>query len=156
LEYPIDEENAKKFHLAEYAAEHFAVHAEFENAIAPITDAIDYLLDVDKPHFRAWMSYLRSSRMEEKGLEELEVSPLYYVAEFGLPCLAQRLLLKRPQDAVARAGPKGTPVHVALHRRHVKVCQLLLPHCIGKDVRTLMAGSHCTLRRQIVSSMLLG
>lgn len=31
----------------------------------------------------------------------------------------------------------GTPVHAALHRRHVKVFQLLLQHCVGVDVRDL-------------------
>ena len=61
LKKPIIKETMKKFPLADYAAKHFADHAEFENVISHITNAIDDLLDADKPHFAVWMSHISSS-----------------------------------------------------------------------------------------------
>ena len=133
LEYPID--RVKMFPLADYAAKHFADHAELGNAISQISDGIDRLLDEDKPHFSAWMSLISSSWWVEKDSGRLKASPLYHVADLGFSALVQHLISKRPQDVTVQGGIRGTPLHAALHRRRVKVCQLLLPHCVGVDVR---------------------
>ena len=53
LEYPVNNEKIKRLPLADYAAKHFADHAEFGDVISGITDGIDHLLDEDKPHFAA-------------------------------------------------------------------------------------------------------
>jgi len=42
--------------------------------------------------------------------------------------------MRRPQDVFTSGGVHGTPVHAVFHRRHLRVCQLLLPYCIIKDV----------------------
>ena len=133
LEYPID--RVKMFPLADYAAKHFADHAELGNAISQITNGLDYLLDQDKPHFAAWMSLISSAWRAEKDSRRPKASPLYHIADLGFSGLVQHLILKRPQDVIVKGGVHGTPVHAALHRRHVQVCQLLLPHCAGVDVR---------------------
>jgi ankyrin repeat protein len=125
----------KKFPLADYAARHFADHAEFGKAISHITDGIDDLLNADKPHFAVWMSHISSSWWAEKNSGGLRGSPLYHVADLGFYGQVQHLTSRRPQDVLAKGGVHGTPVHAALHRRHGRVCQLLLPHCVGKDVR---------------------
>jgi hypothetical protein len=52
--------------LADYAAKHFSDHAEFGGVISQITKAIDNLLDEDKSHFSAWMSYFDSFWWAEK------------------------------------------------------------------------------------------
>jgi hypothetical protein len=69
-EYPIDKERMKRLPLADYAAKHFADHAEFGNVISGINDGIDHLLDEDKPYFSAWMSRISSSWWKEKDSEQ--------------------------------------------------------------------------------------
>ena len=135
LEYPMKKEWVKMFPLADYAAKHFTDHAEFENVMSQITDGIDCLLDQDKPHFAAWMSLISSSWWADNDSGRLKASPLYYVADLGFSGLVQYLISRRPQDVTAKGGVYGTSVHATLHRRNVKICQLLLPHCIGVDVR---------------------
>ena len=112
LEYPID--RVKMFPLADYAAKHFTDHAELGNAIPQIADGVDHLLDQDKPHFAAWMSLISSSWWEEKDSGRPKASPLYYVADLGISCLVQHLILKRPQDVIVKGGVHGTPLHAAL------------------------------------------
>ena len=51
LKKPIINETMNKFPLADYAAKHFADDAGFRNVISHITNAVDNLLDADKPHF---------------------------------------------------------------------------------------------------------
>ena len=133
MEYPID--RVKTFPLADYAAKHFADHAELGDAMSQISDGIDRLLDPDQPYFAAWMSLISSSWWAEKDSVRSKASPLYHVADLGCSALVQHLISKRPQDATVNGGVHGTPVHAALHRRHVRVCELLLPHCVGVDVR---------------------
>jgi ankyrin repeat protein len=135
LEQPINNETIKKFPLADYSAKHFADHAEFGNVISLITSAIDNLLDTDKPHFAIWISHISSSWWAEKHSGSTKGSPLYHVADLGFYALVQYITMKRPQDVIARGGVRGTPVHAALYRRHVQICQYLLPRCVGKDVR---------------------
>jgi ankyrin repeat protein len=125
----------KRFPLEDYAAKHFADHAEFGNVASQIANAIDELLDEDKPHFPTWMSHISSSWWAEKFSGQLKASPLYHVVDLGFCGLAQHLVLKRPQDVVIRGGIHGTPMHAALRRRHAQVCQLLLPYCIDLEIR---------------------
>ena len=134
LKFPIDKDRMK-FPLADYAAKHFADHAEFEDVISHITGGVDRLLDADKPHYSAWMSHISSSWWEEKDSGQPITSPLYHVADLGFCGLVRHLILKRPQDVMLVRGIRGTPVHAALHRRHVKVVQLLLSHCKDMDIR---------------------
>jgi len=61
LKKPIINETMKRLPLADYAAKHFANHTEFRNVISHMTSAIDDLLDVDKPYFALWISYISSS-----------------------------------------------------------------------------------------------
>ena len=135
LEFPIDKQTIQKFPLADYAATHFADHGEFGSVISHITDGIDYLLDEDKPYYAAWISRISSSWWAERNSGRSRASPLYHVAQLGFYGMVQHLLLKRPQDIMAMGGVHGTPVHAALHRRHLKVFELLLSYGVGLDIR---------------------
>ena len=135
LEFPINKEKIQKFPLAEYAATHFANHAEFGSVVSRISDGIDHLLDEDKPHYAAWMSHISSSWWAEKNSGRSRAPPLYHIAELGFYGLVQHLLLKRPQDMIVMGGVLGTPVHAVLHRRHLKVFELFLSHGIDLDIR---------------------
>ena len=135
LTQPINNEAKMRFPLADYAAKHFADHADFGNVVSRITKAIDELLDEDKPHFAAWMSYISSSWWSKKHSGLSKASPLYHVAELGFRGLVRYLVLKRPQDVIVRGGVHGTPMHAALCRRHFQVFELLLPRCMDPDIR---------------------
>jgi ankyrin repeat protein len=135
LEFPMNKERLRRLPLADYAAKHFADHAEFGDVISQVTDGVDRLLDADKPHYSAWMSHISSSWWEEKDPGRPKASPLYHVADLGFCGLVHHLILKRPQDVMLVSGVRGTPVHAALHRRRVKVVQLLLSHCKDMDIR---------------------
>ena len=56
------------------------------------------------------------------------VAPLYYVAALGHICLAQRVILTRPQDLHVRDGQGCTPLHIAVLAEQVEVSRLLLRH----------------------------
>jgi ankyrin repeat protein len=133
LAEPINE-TMKMFPLADYAAGNFADHAEFGNVVSQITKGIDELLNEDKPHFAAWMSHISSSWWAEKYSGLCDASPLYHIADLGFCGLVQHLVLKRPQNVIVRRGIHGTPMHAALRRRHVQVCELLLPY-VDLDIR---------------------
>jgi len=128
LDPHVDGVSIKDFPLAQYAAEHFGDHAEFESVLSHIWDGVDYLLDANKSHFAVWFWVHRGrwSRSNEP--------PLYYVASRGYRGLVDYLISKRPEDMDVRCY-YGTPLHAALEWRHVDVAQLLLGRHVNVDVR---------------------
>ena len=165
LELPIDKdkERIQKFPFANYAATHFANHADFGCVISHITDGIDSLLDENKPHFAAWISHISASWWAEKDSERSRASPLYYVTELGFYGLVQHLLLKRPQDMMTMGGVYGTPVHAALRLQHLRMFELFVSYGISLDVRdfdgqtplhlaatnTLVEGARIIIRQKV-------
>ena len=137
LELPIDKDKERipKFPFANYAATHFANHADIGCVISHIVDEIDSLLDENKPHFAAWISHISPSRWAEQNSGRSRAFPLYHVAELGFYGLVQHLLSKRPQDMMAMGGAHGTPVHASLHLRRMKVFELFVSHGVGLDIR---------------------
>ena len=133
LDPDIDEASIKNFPLAQYAAEHFGDHAEFESVLSHILDGVDHLLDTDKSHFAVWIR-IRPLRRPPDWDPQQDVIPLYYVAARGYRGLVDYLISKRPDDVNAR-GAHGTPLHAALEVAHADVAQLLLGYCVDVDVR---------------------
>jgi len=123
----------ENFPLAEYAAEHFGDHAEFEGVLSHIRDEVSHLLDADKPHFAAWL-WMSQSRVNYEHPPPPKVTPLHYVAERGYRGLVGYLISKHPEDANVR-GHFGTPLHAALEGGHADVARLLLEHCVDVDAR---------------------
>ena len=133
FDYDIDEK-IRSFSLAEYAAEHFGDHVEFENVLPHIHDGVDYLLDADKPHLAAWF-WMRDGR---DGLpQQLTNIPLFYVTGLGHLSLVQHLISRRPED-VNVLSKDGTPLHTASRGGHVKTLQLLLRHGVDVDARDIV------------------
>jgi ankyrin repeat protein len=137
LDYRTDRKSIKKYPLADYSVTHFVSHAEFGNVIPQIGDGIDTLLDAEKPHFAAWLWARRMSHSWRwtRHPERLDALPLYYVAELGFLGIVQHLISKRPQDASARGGFYGTPLHAAVNMGHIEVSRLLLEKCQDADIR---------------------
>ncbi|KAF8264002.1 hypothetical protein EI94DRAFT_1665088 [Lactarius quietus] len=93
--------------LMEYAAQHWVDHAQFDKVSSRIQDGMDDLFDSSKPHFSAW-----------RGVHDMDEhwpyfipppvagvgSPLYYAAFCGLYGLAERLIMKHPDQVNAPGG----------------------------------------------------
>jgi len=147
--------------LTEYAATCFHDHAKFEDVLSHISDGVDDLLNPKKPHFDPWIwlqigdwnpsswhnahlvhhvfSSRHSSCLSLPGAPKFppQIAPLYYVAALGHLCLAQRLLLTRPQDLRAKDNKGCAPFHIAVLAGKVEVSQLLIRHSVDLNIRDI-------------------
>jgi hypothetical protein len=130
----------KVFPLVSYAAQHWVDHAQFENVLSRIQDGIYDLFDSSKPHFVAWC---RVHDMDEdwpgftlwpRCLGQ-GGSPLYYAAFLGLYDLAERLILKHPEQVNSGGGRILAPLQAALYKSHFHIANLLHEHGAVVDVR---------------------
>ena len=134
----VNRSNAREIPLAEYAAEHWVNHAQFENVSSHIWDAMKCLFDMDKPCLAAW---LRMHNVDnpwflfapDQGI--CDGSPLYYAALLGFYDLAEHLIGKHPEQLNARGGLLVVPLVAALRGKHFKVAKLLHRHGADVDVR---------------------
>ncbi|KAH9015338.1 hypothetical protein EDB85DRAFT_1875891 [Lactarius pseudohatsudake] len=130
--------DAKEFPLVEYAARHWVDHAQFEGVSSRIRDGMDDLFDTSKPHFAAWH---RAHDMDEDwqffshSPPQGVGSPLYYAAFCGLYDLADRLIMKHPDQVNAGGGGLLAPLPAAVYKRHFDVANLLHKHGAIVDVR---------------------
>ena len=117
--------------LIEYAAQHWVDHARFENVSSRVQDGMDALFDTSKPHFAAWLrvhniderwSFFSRRRTDSVG------SPLYYAALCGFYDLAERLIMKHPEQVNARGGLNLSPLPAALYKKHFRIANLLHEH----------------------------
>ncbi|KAF8265681.1 ankyrin repeat-containing domain protein [Lactarius quietus] len=127
-----------EFPLVQYAAEHWVVHAQFENVSSRVQDGMDDLFDSSKPHFAAW---LRVHNMDEPwyrfsgGRRDDVGPPLYYAAFCGFYDLAGRLIMKHPEQVNARNGFNLAPLPATFYQKHFRVANLLRMHGAVVDVR---------------------
>jgi hypothetical protein len=112
--------------LAEYAAEHWVRHAQFEDVASRIK-GIEYLFDKDKPYFAAWCRlhdidvppsppsvFFRFRPFSKSGAN----TPLYYAALCGFDSLVEQLIVKYPDHVGASGGYYMTPAVAPLAGRH--------------------------------------
>ena len=124
--------------LAEYAAEHWATHAQFEDVSSYLRRAMEYLFDVDKPYFAAWLElhdidhYLPSMFYYFTPLPKSPAGPLYYAALCGFQDLAEHIIVKHPQEVNAHGGYYVTALVAALVGGHFPLAELL--HRRGSSV----------------------
>jgi hypothetical protein len=138
---PVEDSSVeKRSPLAEYAAEHWVSHAQFEDVASRIK-GMEYLFDLDKPYFAAWRKlhdidtdqigsvfYLFASTSSKSG----ENTPLYYAALCGFSNLVEQLIVKHPEHVNTSGGYHMTPAVAALARRHFELAQVL--HRNGSSV----------------------
>jgi len=55
LDNSMNRRTINSYPLAWYAGQYFGDHVEFENMLPHVTEGIDNLLDLDKPHFDMWV-----------------------------------------------------------------------------------------------------
>ena len=130
----------KRFPLVEYAARHWVEHAQFGDVSSRVQDGMDDLFDASKPYFSTW---LRVHNMDEpwhvfsgvRGKKYRISSPLYYAACCGFHDLADRLIMKHPEQVNALGGFILAPLPAALSKRRFCVADLLRKHGAVVDVQ---------------------
>ena len=130
----------KRSPLAEYAAEHWVRHAQFEDVASRIK-GMEYLFDLDKPYFAAWRK-LHNIDADPPNLalfafsrESGAYTPLYYAALCGLSNLVEQLIVKYPEHVNAIGGRNTTPAVAALVQRHFELAQVLHRKGSSMDLR---------------------
>ncbi|KAH9173374.1 ankyrin repeat-containing domain protein [Lactarius sanguifluus] len=131
--------NIEGFPLAGYAARHWVDHARFEKVSSRIQDGMVDLFDLSKPHFASW---LQVHKIDEPwfgftswGPTSSSSSPLYYAALCGLYDMAERLIVKHPEQVQAVGGLMLAPLPAALRGGHFHVAELLHRHGAAVDIR---------------------
>jgi ankyrin repeat protein len=130
--------------LAGYAAEHWVTHAQFESVSSSLRKAMEYLFDLDKPYFAAWLQLHDIDTHPDVDSSSLffftirtksGATPLYYAALCGFQDLVEHLVFKYPQLVNTSGGCYVTPLIAALGRRHFQTVKLLRHH--GAHVNVL-------------------
>jgi ankyrin repeat protein len=130
----VEEDSAgKSSPLAGYAAQYWVTHAQFENVSSFLRKAMEYLFDLDKPYFAAWVqSHDIDTRPDEESslywfavVTKSGATPLYYAALCGFQDLVEHLVFKYPQHVNTIGGYLVTPLLAALARRHFLTVKLL-------------------------------
>ncbi|KAH9034365.1 hypothetical protein EDB83DRAFT_2525174 [Lactarius deliciosus] len=130
--------NAEGFPLVDYAARRWVDHARFDGVSSLVREGMDDLFDSSKPHFAAW---LRMHDMDERwGLLSYIAprgvgSPLYYAAFCGFYDLAERLIMKHPEQVNTGGGRLLAPLPAAVYNRHFSVADLLRKHGADMNLR---------------------
>ena len=140
---PVEDSSVeKRSPLAEYAAEHWVCHAQFEDVASRIK-GMEYLSDLDKPYFEAWRKlhdidtdprdsvFYAFTLTSKSGAK----TPLYYAALCGFSNLVEQLIVKYPEYVNAIGGYNRTPAVAALAQRHFEVAQVLHRHGSSMDLR---------------------
>ena len=132
-----DEEIIKGFPLAEYAAEHWTTHAQFEDVASHVKDGMLTLFDCDKPHFAAWVRIYNIDQPSQTYRESPSKmpTPLYYSSLCGFSELVEHIVIKHPQQVNAVDGRLNFPLLAAAAMKHIRVAEILLEHGANVDVR---------------------
>jgi ankyrin repeat protein len=140
------EENGieKMSSLAGYAAEHWVTHAQFERVSSLLQKAMEYLFDLDKPYFAAWVELHDIDIKPVQGSSSLHwfatdptssATPLYYASLCGFQDLVEHLAVKHPWHVNTSGGFYVTPVVAALAGRHFQTAKFLHHNGAHLDVR---------------------
>jgi ankyrin repeat protein len=138
-----DKDSTKNIPLYRYAVEYWVEHTRVGNVELQMKDALDYLFDMDNPHFPALAriehhgDLLRVSVDEEPTGVPRSAAPLYFAAWRGFHGLVGRLIIKDPQQVTQLGGIYGTPLHASVLGGHIEVSQLLFTH--GADINSRCA-----------------
>ena len=141
----VEENDVKKSSpLAEYAALHWVTHARFERVSSFLRKAMEYLFDLDRPYFAAWVElhdidtfpdHMSSPLYPFAVRTKSSATPLYYAALCGFKDLVEHLVVKYPQDVNTRGGHYLTPFVAAMAGRHFQIVDHLCQNGADVNVR---------------------
>ena len=135
-------EHSKNIPLVRYAAEYWVKHAQSANEKLGITDTMVHFLDLDKPHFSAWVriqglnDLLKRSRSEQPRTAPPLAAPLYFAAENGFRGLVERMIVKHPLLLDTWGGVYGTPFHASVIGGQIEVARFLVTRVADVDARS--------------------
>jgi ankyrin repeat protein len=144
----ITHDSLEDYPLAEYAAEHWVDHAQFEEVSQNVEDGMKQLFDPSKPHLTVCIWIHDPERPWLKGNDRGERpspiprSPLHYAAFWGLHSIVHFLVIDHSQDVRSRSvTDDATPLHVASKNGHKQVACFLIergadPSAQDKDGNT--------------------
>jgi ankyrin repeat protein len=137
LDDGVDKFNVRDIPLAEYAAQYWVDHAQFENVSSRIQETMEFLFDMDKPHWAAWIRVYSIDAYWDcySSYEVNDAFPLYYASLCGFYNLVEHLIGKYPEYISAHGGHLVTPLVAALFKEHFQVAELLFQHGADVDVR---------------------
>ena len=129
--------------LTRYAVRHWISHAQFSNVSSSLQKAMEYLFDLDKPHFAAWRQLHDVDTVPRPGStffrftprSKSDAEPLYYAALCGFQDLVEHLILKYPQHVNANGGYYVTPLVAALAGEHFRTAKVLHDNGAHLNVR---------------------
>ena len=134
--------DAKGSPLVKYAAQFWVEHAQFEQVSSRVRDGMNDLFESSKPHFAAWLrvhdideGWPNFSLSRKLKHHNASGSPLYYAAFCGFYDLAERLIMKHPDQVNARGGRIRGPLPAALYKKHFRLANLLHKHGANLDCR---------------------
>ena len=141
------EENGveKNSPLAKYAALYWVTHAQFERVSSFLRKAMEYLFDLERPYFGAWLelhdidthpNFDSSSPLFYVVVStKSSATPLYYAALCGFKDLVEHLVVKYPQHVNTKGGHYLTPFVAAMAGRHFQIVELLRRNGADVNVR---------------------
>jgi hypothetical protein len=129
--------------LAKYATVHWVTHAQDEKVLSCLQKAMEYLFDLDKPYFAAWLklhdidtdSRSGSSFFNFTPRSKSGTTPLYYAALCGFQDLVEHLTVNDPQQVNATGGYYVTPLVAALVKGHIQTAKFLSDNGTHPNVR---------------------
>src|SRR6266478_114107 len=128
-----ENDTEKSSPLAEYAGRYWITHAQFEGVSRFLRKAMEYLFDLDKPYFAAWLQLHDIDTNPEAGTslfifqpsQKSDGSPLYYAALCGFEDLVEHLVVKYPHQVNTSSGWYVTPLVAALAGGHSQTAEFL-------------------------------
>jgi ankyrin repeat protein len=154
LDETINKKRLAKFPLASYAAEHWYVHAKYEDVAPRVQDAMEQLFNPSKPYLAAWV-WKHDVDRERLWFEESiayrpsppKATALYYAVSCGLYGPAKYLISTHGENVNAECGLHGSPLHAASSNGHADAVALLLEsganvNMTNKDERTPLCAAY--------------
>ena len=121
--------------LARYAAEYWTAHAQGEKARSCLRKGMEYLFDVDKPYFAAWLQLHNIDTQAASGSafypftplssHKSDATPIYYAALCGFQDLVEHLIVNDPKKVNATGGYYVTPLVAALAGGYFQTAKFL-------------------------------
>ena len=134
----ITPDSLEDYPLAEYAAEHWVYHAQFEDLekLQNVEDGMKQLFDPSKPHLAICIWIHNPEHRWKRRSERPSPTPrshLHYAAFWGLHSIVHFLVIEHSQDVHSRSVTDDkTPLDIASGNGHKQVACLLLEH--GADI----------------------
>ncbi len=150
LDEEVTRDSLAKFPLAQYAAEHWFVHARSEGVSENADEGMKRLFDKRKPHFAIWLWIHDPAERIWGGPMPAETplpprgTTLHYAAFCGLREIVRVLAIEHSEDVNSRGFDiESTPLHLAILGGHVDITWFLVEH--GADAAAQNEFGHTPL-----------